>query len=84
MLVGRRRSQACSSENTDTVAAGMKTGPVTEPPPPVSSELKDALVSSSEQDPKGHNAPGQEDLSQGATDGSGKKEKTEKERTDPL
>lgn len=57
----------------------MKTGPASGPPPPVSSEAAEALVSASEKDPKGHNAPGKD----GGDSGAPKKEKTDKERTDP-
>lgn len=57
----------------------METGPATGPPPPVSSDLAEALVSASEKDLKGQNAPGKD----GGDSGAPKKEKTEKERTDP-
>ena len=61
--------------------AGMKTGPVTEPPPPVSQEIASDLISASEKDPKGLNAPGQDTV--GETGGEPRKEKSEKERTKP-
>lgn len=40
----------------------MKTGAVSGPPPPVSSDVADDIASSSEQDPKGTSVPGEEDL----------------------
>ena len=58
----------------------MKTGPVTGQPPPVSSEVTEAILKSSEQDPQGQNAPGQD----GGDKDAGKKVKTEKERTGPI
>jgi len=65
--------------NTDVTQAGMKTGPVTEQPPPVSQEVAADVVSAAEKDPKGHNAPGQDSVAEAS--GEPKKEKTEKERT---
>ena len=57
--------------------AGEKTGPATGQPPPVSTETAAALVSSSDNDPIGQNAPGKD----GGEKDAGKKQKTEKERT---
>lgn len=57
--------------------AGEKTGSVSGPPPPVSSEVTDDIVSSSKEDPKGLNAPAQDDEEAGektkssSKDGSG-------------
>ena len=59
----------------------MKTGPVTEAPPPISQEVASDLISASEKDPKGLSAPGQDSVAE--TDGEPKKEKSEKERMKP-
>lgn len=55
--------------------AGEKTGPVSGQPPPVSAEATEALVSASEKDPQGQNAPGRD----GGDAEAPKKQKTEKE-----
>lgn len=57
--------------------AGEKTGPVSGQPPSLSTEATEALVSSSQKDPQGHNAPGRD----GGDAEAPKKQKTEKERT---
>ena len=58
-------------------AAGEKTGPTSGQPPPISSEAKDAIMASSEQDVTGQSAPGRD----GGEKGAAKKQKSEKERT---
>ena len=57
--------------------AGEKTGPVSGQPPAVAAETTEALVSASEKDPQGQNAPGRD----GGDAEAPKKQKTEKERT---
>ncbi|KAI7692351.1 valyl-tRNA synthetase-like protein, partial [Hortaea werneckii] len=56
-------------------AAGEKTGPVSGQPPQPSDETKSAILDSSNQDPKGVNAPGQD----GGDKNGEKKEKSERE-----
>ncbi|KAI7255738.1 valyl-tRNA synthetase-like protein [Hortaea werneckii] len=56
-------------------ATGEKTGPVSGQPPQPSDEAKSAILDSSNQDPKGVNAPGQD----GGDKNGEKKEKTERE-----
>ena len=68
------------AQTLTSCVAGIKTGPVTEPPPPVSKEVTSDILANSEKDPKGHNTPGQDGVA-AAADGEPKKEKTEKERT---
>lgn len=59
--------------------AGVKTGPVTGQPPPVSSETTDALLAASHSDPVRQHEGGQD----GGDKSEGKKIKSEKERMDP-
>ena len=56
----------------------MKTGPVTEDPPPTSSEATSELLGASKKDPMG-----QHEGVDGGDKNVDKKMKTEKERTDP-
>lgn len=59
--------------------AGVKTGPVTSQPPPVSSETTAALLGASTSDPLRQHEGGQD----GGDKSEGKKIKSEKERMDP-
>lgn len=59
--------------------AGAKTGPVTGPPPPTSSETTSEILGSAEKDPVGQHQGGKD----GGDKNEQKKVKTEKERTEP-
>ena len=60
-------------------ATGEKTGPISGQPPPVSSEVTDALVGAAENDSMGQHQGGHD----GPDKESDKKAKSEKQRTDP-
>ena len=78
------RTQVCLANHylfpADIVRkAGVKTGPVTGQPPPVSSEITAALLGASNSDPIRQRDGGQD----GGDTSEGKKIKSEKERMDP-
>lgn len=60
--------------------AGAKTGPITGPPPEVSSETAAALLGAQKNDPLGQHEGGQD----GGDKEAGTKVKSEKERMDPT
>jgi len=63
--------------NLTRVEAGEKTGPSTGMPPPISDEIKSALLRAAHEDATGQQDPGQD----GGDKEAGKKVKTEKECT---
>ena len=71
---------SCSNAKLSVSTAGAKTGPITGPPPEVSSEITAALQGAQKKDPLGQHEGGQD----GGDKEAGTKLKSEKERTDPT
>lgn len=60
-------------------AAGVSTGPASEPPPPTSSETTAALLGASENDPMGQHEGGQDKQGEGALEKLEEEKKKDKE-----